>query len=66
MFATQIGAAFTQGRCVVNAGYQKVYGSGKQSFVSVGCPEDDRSPHFDVKARMAGRSMSSRIVFGKK
>eukprot|EP00957_Ditylum_brightwellii_P010083 761420-Ditylum_brightwellii.AAC.1 len=43
MFAIQIGAVSTQGRCVIDAGYQKVYGSGKQSFVSVGYPEDGKA-----------------------
>eukprot|EP00957_Ditylum_brightwellii_P136933 10442961-Ditylum_brightwellii.AAC.1 len=42
MFATQIGAASTQGQSVINGGYQKEYRCVKQSFVSVECPKDGK------------------------
>eukprot|EP00957_Ditylum_brightwellii_P196916 15002928-Ditylum_brightwellii.AAC.1 len=32
MFATQIGAASTQGQCIINAGYQKEHKSVEQSL----------------------------------
>eukprot|EP00957_Ditylum_brightwellii_P178909 13627860-Ditylum_brightwellii.AAC.1 len=66
MFPTQIDATSTQEQCVINVGPQKEYADDKRSFVSVEYPGDDRTPHLDVNARMAGLSMSSKVACEKK